>query len=44
MSFAMFFLAQYINMVTVSAVAMRHIWAVGSDRSCPTGSGGSGSW
>ena len=36
MSFALFFLAEYVNMVTVSAVATACISAAGMDRCCPT--------
>ena len=39
MSFAMFFLAEYINMVTVSAVATTCSSAAGTGRSCRSGSG-----
>ena len=43
MSFAMFFLAEYINMVTVSAVATDLFSAAGTGRSCRSRSAGSGS-
>jgi hypothetical protein len=42
MSFAMFFLAEYINMVTVSAIATICISAGGTGRFCRCGLAGSG--
>ena len=44
MSFALFFLAEYVNMVTVSAVATEPVSRrLARARSCPTGWRGSGS-